>query len=112
MARRFYLTVGVLCAALSGCGVTQPVSLSLATGETIQGTAPSVAYTSSLAGERKQDCRASYTGAASSPTVLLELRCSDGRYGIGTGELRNSRLVGGKVRMQDGEEALVRTDGG
>ena len=102
MARRFYLTVGVLCAALSGCGVTQPVSLSLATGETIQG----------LAGERKQDCRASYTGAASSPTVLLELRCSDGRYGIGTGELRDSRLVGGKVRMQDGEEALVRTDGG
>jgi len=112
VARHCYLIVGVLCAALSGCGVTQPVSLSLATGETIQGTAPSVAYTSTLAGERKQDCRASYTGPASSPTVLLELRCSDGRYGIGTGELRDSRLVGGKVRMQDGEEAVVRTDGG
>ena len=109
MTRHFSLTVGVLCAALSGCGVTQPVSLSLATGETIHGTAPSVAYTSSLAGERKQDCRASYTGAASSPTVLLDDVLVVEAV---AGELRDSRLVGGKVRMQDGEEALVRTDGG
>jgi len=110
MARHLHLYVAALSIALAGCGAPPPLSLGLITGETVQGTA--TAYASTLAGERKQECRASYSGAASSSAALLEVRCMDGRYGIGSGELRDSRLVGGKVRMQDGEEALVRTDGG
>ena len=113
MARYGLVAVGVLGAALTGCGSPRPLSLGLSNGEPVEGTAPAMAYMSTLGGEQKQQCRASYMGNSASSSVLLEIRCADGRYGIGTGELRNSRLVGGIVRMQeDGREARVTVDGG
>jgi hypothetical protein len=111
MARHLPFSIAALALSLTACAAPQPLSLGLISGETVEGTAPATAYASTLAGERKQDCRASYAGAASSRAALLEIRCSDGRYGIGTGELRDSRFVGGRVRMQDGEEVLVRPEG-
>jgi hypothetical protein len=108
MVRLSNVSMALACAALAGCSAARPVSLSLTNGEPVRGAEPTTVYTSTLSGEQKHDCRASYTGASASSTVLLEVRCPDGQYGIGTGELRNARLVGGIVRMrQDGREARV-----
>jgi hypothetical protein len=101
------LLAGVLVASLSACASPPPLSLSLWNGQAIEGSLPAVAYTSARASGGRPECRASYTGRTSSSTVLLEVRCADGRYGIGTGELGNARLVAGKVRMQDGEEIVI-----
>jgi hypothetical protein len=100
------LLAGVLVASLSACA-SPPLSLSLWNGQAIEGSLPAVAYTSARASGGRPECRASYTGRTSSSTVLLEVRCAGGRYGIGTGELKNARLVAGKVRMQDGEEIVI-----
>jgi hypothetical protein len=108
MFRHASLSGPLLLASLAGCASPpSPLSLSLTNGQAIEGTLPTVAYTSTRASEPRAECRASYTGRTTSSTVLLEVRCTDGRYGIGTGELGEARLVAGKVRMQDGEEILV-----
>jgi hypothetical protein len=93
--------------SLSACASPPPISLSLSNGGPIEGALPSVAYTSTRSSDARPECRAAYTGRTASSTVLLELRCADGRYGIGTGELGNGGLVAGKVRMQDGEEIVI-----
>jgi hypothetical protein len=108
MARYLHLSGALALASLTGCASPPvPLSLSLSNGQAIEGTLPALAYTSARSGERRPACRASYTGRTTSSIVLLEVRCADGRYGIGTGELGESRLVAGTVRMQDGEEMLV-----
>lgn len=55
-------------------------------------------------------CRSSFTGNPSSTVVLLEVDCPDGGRGIGTGVLNAGKLVGGSVRMRDGQEAMVRVE--
>jgi hypothetical protein len=107
MPRHAFLVIGLSAASLAGCASPQPFSLSPTNGQAIEGTLPSVAYTSSSPSDRRPECRASYTGRSTSTVVLLEVRCADGRYGIGTGEIGNNRLISGKVRMQDGEELVV-----
>jgi hypothetical protein len=107
MLHRGYFLAGALAASLTGCASPPPLSLGLSNGQVIEGALPTIAYTSSRPSERRPECRASYTGRSTSSIVLLEVRCADGRYGIGTGEIGNSRLVAGKVRMQDGEEIVI-----
>ena len=110
---RHLVKLALLCAALGACASPAPLSLSLSKGDPIRGSEPAMAYSSTLSGEQKHECRASYSGGSESSTVLLEVRCLNAGYGIGTGEIRNSRLIGGVVRMQrDGREARVLVNGG
>ena len=108
-ARRSLPAALLLLALLAGCSTATPIALDLPHGETLVGGARTTIYTGTLkVGEGRNECRGTYTGVSPSSVVLLEVHCDNGRYGIGTGVLENSNLVGGRVRMQDGVEVVVR----
>ena len=99
-----------LLAAAAACAERAPLALNAPTGEVVTGFAAATIYTGLGGTGDAKPCRGAYTGAPASSVVLLEVKCPDGRRGIGTGLMNAGKLVGGSVRMQDGEQAVVRVD--
>ena len=99
-----------ILAAGAGCAERAPLALNAPSGEVVTGVAPATIYTGLSGSGEAKACRGAFTGAPASTVVLLEVKCPDGRRGIGTGLMNAGKLVGGSVRMQDGEQAVVRVD--
>ena len=73
-----------------------------------EGQAWTTAYTGTL---RAGPCRGSYNGPLEAPVLTIELRCDDGRYGIGRATRNGAQLVGGVVQLADGGTATVQAIG-
>jgi hypothetical protein len=99
----------LLCAAslaLVSCAITEPVLVIGKDGQTLKGTA-----TGSLSGgqfsvtDGKLTCGGSYDSMSSSPTIEMQVLCSDGRKGIVVSTREPSGAAGhGTVKLNDGSE--------
>lgn len=99
----------LLCAALVAlvsCAITEPVVVIGKDGQTLKGTA-----TASLSGGKfsvtdgKLTCGGSYDSMSSSPTIEMQVLCSDGRKGIVISTREPSGVAGhGTVKLNDGSE--------
>ena len=92
--------------ALVSCAITEPVVVIGKDGQTLKGTA-----TASLIGgqfsvtDGKLTCGGRYDSMSSSPTIEMQVLCSDGRKGIVVSTREPNGAAGhGTVKLNDGSE--------